>query len=443
MEHFDAKRWGEAYEEYKKSLEIKTTAKAMTQAASSLHQLYRHDEALALYEKMLREFPNAEPAFRTAVETSIAEVSKFVVKLTIVGDTPAGARLYIDDRQRGNLPISEPLSVAVGVRKIRVEQDGFMPITVTEDIKPGQKSVELRATSRKGILSVSEKHGWTLEVEVDGQRLGVTPWKGVVDAGEHRVQLRGFVGLQALEECTTPEAGASGAVKAPREGAQMASPVQTATVKLYEVTPVVLSAQDVDASLRVESTPSGAYVTIDGKVVGRTPWEGRLLLGEHAVEVRAAGFLLARQSVRLERRKQREVQVVLEREPDPEGERRTRNIAVGVGYGVGTLGLGLLAVTGGLALKEVGEVRSRCGGTSCPQSERDKLDEAGDLATLATVGLVVGAVGVAAGTTALFVLQPSGGERRAGAPGGGAKPAAGVAWRAGVGLGRFEIEGRF
>ncbi|WP_437293121.1 PEGA domain-containing protein [Sorangium sp. So ce426] len=438
-QYFADKEWLKAHDEYVKSLSQEKTMSAMTALASTLRQLERYNESLDLYEKVLLE-PKLPSNLMDDVRRGVEDLRKRVGTLELTGDTPVGARLLIDEKERATLPLLAPLRVPTGTRQISVKKDGFEPIAATAEVKPGQKSVvELRAPSRKGRLSVSEKHGWALEVEIDGQRLGVTPWEGLVEPGEHRVQLRGFVGLQALAECTAPEAGAGGA-EAAREGAKMESPVQTATVKLYEVTPVVLSAQDVDASLRVESTPSGAHVNIDGKVVGRTPWEGRLPLGEHAVEVRAAGFLLAKQAVRLERRKQREVQVVLEHEPDPDAQRRTRNIAAGVGYGVGTLGFGLLAVTGGLALKEVGEVRARCGGTSCPQSERQKLDEAGDLGTLATVGLVVGAVGVAAGTTALFVLQPGGDERR---PGGGAKASGGVAWRAGVGLGRFEIEGRF
>ncbi|WP_437618752.1 PEGA domain-containing protein [Sorangium sp. So ce1151] len=442
--HFDEGDFREAYDEYRTSVALHKTPKAMAAAASSLRELGRYDEAMNQYEQVKRDFRDLEPAIKVKVDKGLEELATLVGTLEVTGDMPAGARLFVDDRERGKLPLSEPLRVAVGTWKLRAEKEGFEPITATAEVKSGQKSVaELRASSRKGRLSVREKHGWVLEVEVDGQRLGVTPWEGLVDPGEHQVRLRGFVGLDALAECTAPEPGASGTAEAAREGVKMASLVQTATVKLYEVTPVVVSAEDVDASLRVESTPGGAHVIIDGRGVGRTPWEGRLPLGEHAIEVRAAGFLLAKQAVRLERRKQREVQVVLEREPDPEGERRTRNIAATVGYGVGAAGLGLLAVTGGLALKEVGEVRSRCGGTSCPQSEREKLDEAGDLGTLATVGLVVGAVGVAGGTAALFVLQPSGGDRRPGAPGGGAKPAGGVAWRAGVGLGRFEIEGRF
>ncbi|AUX45921.1 uncharacterized protein SOCE26_074230 [Sorangium cellulosum] len=443
MKLFDAGDYREAYDEFRKSLALKKTKTAMAQAASCLRQLGRYDEALDQYEEVLREYPNLSAKFGADVATAIAELSRLVGTLELAGDTPAGGALFVDDQLRGKLPLSGPLRVAVGTHRIRVEKDGFEPISAVVDVQAGQKSVaELRASARKGRLSVSERHNWVLAVELDGKEVGVTPWEGLVEPGEHQVRLRGFVGLDALAECAAPEAGAVGTAAA-QDGAKMASPVETAVVRPFEVTRVTPGAEEQDASLRIESTPSGARLTIDGKAVGPTPWEGRLPLGEHAIEVSAGGFVPSKQPVQLVRRKQRELSVVLEREPDLAGMRRVRNVAAGVGYGVGVLGLGVFAVTGGLALTKVGDVKSRCGGTSCPEKERANVDAAADLGTLATVGLVVGGLGAAAGTVALFVLEPEGSERRGGGGPGGSQAAGGVAWTVGMGPGRFEIEGRF
>ncbi|XXY12236.1 PEGA domain-containing protein [Sorangium sp. So ce185] len=370
----------------------------------------------------------------------MAELSRLVGTLEMAGDAPPGGSLFVDDRLRGKLPLSEPLRVAVGTHRIRVDKDGFEPITAVVDVLAGQKSVaELRASVRKGRLSVSERHNWVLTVELDGKEVGVTPWEGLVEPGEHQVRLRGFVGLDALAECSAPEAGAAAA----RDRARMASPAQAAVVRPFEVTRVMLGAEEQDASLRIESTPSGARLTIDGKAVGLTPWEGRLPLGEHALEVSARGYVRSRQPVQLVRRKQRELSVVLEREPDLAEIRRLRNVMVGVSYGVGALGLGVFAVTGSMALAKVRDIKSRCGGTSCPESERANVDAAADLGTLATAGLMMGAAGVGGGTSLLFGLDLRRIERRGGAGPGGSQAAGEVAWTVGIGPGGFAIEGRF
>jgi hypothetical protein len=54
---------------------------------------------------------------------------------------------------------------------------------------------------------------------------------------------------------------------------------------------------------------------------------------------------------------------------------------------------------------------------------------------VSVVGLVVGGLGVAAGTVVLLVVRPEGKERRA--------SAGGVGWKAGVGMGRIKLEGSF
>jgi PEGA domain len=363
--------------------------------------------------------------------------------VTLAGDVPEGASVFVDNRLRGKLPWRGPLRLSKGVREIRVEKEGFEPIAALVEVGAGRDSVAwLVAKTRQGRLVVSEKHNWALQVELDGEVVGVTPWEGPATPGEHEVRLRGFVGLAALAECVAPEAGAPG-TEAAQEGATMASPVETAAVRLFEVTRVTLGAEEQDASLRIESTPSGARVMIDSKGVGWTPWEGRLSLGEHAIEVSAGGFVSSTQPVRLVRRKQRELSVVLEPEPDLAGLRRMRNVAAGVGFGVGALGLGVSAVTGALAWGKVSDLKSVCQSNTCPPSEQENLNAARRLETLATVGLVVGSLGVAAGTIVFFALKPKRGERRADTASRTTQAGDAMDWRVGVGPGRLQMEGSF
>jgi hypothetical protein len=76
-----------------------------------------------------------------------------------------------------------------------------------------------------------------------------------------------------------------------------------------------------------------------------------------------------------------------------------------VGFGVGAAGLILGGVTGALALSDHSKLAGECSGGSCDSSHKSDLDSYHSMATLSTVGFVVGGVGVAAGAL-LLVLQP-------------------------------------
>ncbi|AUX46793.1 uncharacterized protein SOCE26_083020 [Sorangium cellulosum] len=427
--HFDKQEYREAMEAFRRSLWLKKNRNTMGYIASCLKQLGQYDDALEQYEEMRREYPKLPAKIEAIVAADMAELSGLVGTLAVAGDAPAGASLFVDDRLRGKLPLDMPLRVSAGSRAVRVEKEGFAPLTTTVQVRAGKENVaELVATARKGRLVVNEKHNWVLHVELDGKEVGVTPWEGLVNVGEHKVRLHGFMGVEALAACEVPATAA-------KEGAKVASSVAATSVRLYEETRVVLGAEEQDALLRVESAPAGATVRIDLKEVGKAPWEGRLPLGEHVVEVSAGGFFSARRAVRLERRKQRELSVSLERQPDLLAEARAarnRKIGVGLAYGVGVAGLGVFAVAGGLALGKLNELDERCPNKQCPSTEAGNQRAAAALGTTATVGLVVGGLGAAAGTAVLLLTRPGDGEQRAG-----------PSVSAGVGLGGFEVKGRF
>lgn len=375
----------------------------------------------------------------------MAALKTRVGTLVVAGDTPPGASVFVDDRLRGTLPLSAALRVGVGGHVVRLEKDRFDPIVATVDISARREStVLLRATAKKGRLVIGESHGWALQVELDGKDVGVTPWEGAVETGDHQVKLKGFVGLAALTECAAPDVGAGGTPKAATDGAKVESAAVTASVRLYEVTPVALGAEERDASLRLESTPSRATVSIDSRVVGQTPWEGRLGLGEHAIDLNAAGFFPATQRVQLVRHKQRELQIVLEREPDTARLHKIRVVGPGVSYGVGALGLGVFAVTGGLALTAVKELETECPDHSCFRSEHPKITRAATLGTVSTMGLVVGSLGLVAGTTVILLTRPPDEKPRPSGRVALSRPT-GPSWNAGLGLGlgRFTVEGTF
>ena len=207
-EYFERGDYREAYDEFRKTMALKRTRAVLGFAASSLRQMGRYDEALDRYEEIVRDYPNLPRDFKTKVDTAIADLQGLVGTLSVAGDAPAQAALFVDDRPRGQLPLAAPIRVAQGIHAILVQKEGFEPIAGSIEVKPGtMNTVTLVAKSKQGRLEVDEKRNWPMAVELDGQDVGVTPWRGFVTPGEHRVRLHGFMPLDALAECSAPEAG--------------------------------------------------------------------------------------------------------------------------------------------------------------------------------------------------------------------------------------------
>lgn len=76
--------------------------------------------------------------------------------------------------------------------------------------------------------------------------------------------------------------------------------------------------------------------------------------------------------------------------------------------GVGVVGMGVFAVAGSMSNGTFSELEDACGGGPCPSSQNDVIDRGQTEQTIANVGLIVGAVGLAAGAALLIVDLTSG-----------------------------------
>jgi hypothetical protein len=436
---YDAADYAGALEEYRAALRGHRTAATMHAVAACLEQLARYVEALDQYDELREEFPKLSKSLEAKVAPAIEKLRSKVGTLVVQDDALSGALLVVDKIPRGPLPLAKPLRLSTGKHDVRVQKEGFDSIPGTVDVKPGQDNpAQLGAKPNVGRLTVKEKHGWVLRVEIDGKEVGPTPLLGYkIEPGDHRVRLSGFVGLDTLAECAAPDASAVTPASpgttgvGARDRVKMESPAETATVRVYEETWKTLEAKDQDSSLVIASTPSGASVSIvcgDVRLNGETPWEGAVPLGDCTVEVAKKGFLPMTRPVQVERRKQVALPVMLE--PDPaEQRRRARYAGAAAAYGVGALGLVVFAVTGALAIDKVSQLKSSnsgCMGTQCPLTQQGTVTAAQTLANVSTASLVVGGIGAATGTVVLLVLRP---------PTTGGGPGAGV--------GQIELLGRF
>lgn len=400
LDHFKKKEYAQAIEAFQKALALQRTAGAMAQMASALNAIGRYDEALRWYETVLAEFPKASTGLRLKVNAELTDLVAKVGTIAVEGDVIKDSRLFVDSRDVGALPLEAPVRVLAGVHEVRAEKPGFAPIKASVEVSAGKPSVaKLVAPKREGKLDIKEKHNWRLHIEIDGKDFGLSPQLIPIEIGEHRVRLRGFMGPDALLACETPE-------QAVDTGARMESEEKPVTVELYETQSVELSAEDMDASLRVESTPKGATLRIDGRDMGQTNWEGRLPLGEHSIELSLGGFEIGKQRVTLERRKQQQIGMLLQRIPEPPGFWTGRTVGATAAFGVGLLGIGVFGVTGGLALQASSDLQAACVNGTCSGSKADEIERARTLGNAALAGLVVGGIGVVTGSVVLIAAKP-------------------------------------
>lgn len=289
-ELFKQQAWAAALAELLESRRLHPTKNATANAAYCLRKLGRYDEALDLYEALLRDFKDVPADLKDEAQRAILELRGLVGTIEI-GESEPGAAISIDGQARGEHPSIGPLRVAAGSHTVRLYKAGFEPFETRVEVA-GRKTVQLDAKLAplvaSGRLKVIEQSGAALDVLVDGSLVGKTPWEGRVPVGEHVVLLRG-------------------------DGALGTQPASVA-VELDRTVPLTLAAEELASVLRIEPVPASARLAIDSVAVGRGIWEGRLRAGEHKVEIAEPGFLTVTLAITLARGKRERTQVALERD---------------------------------------------------------------------------------------------------------------------------------
>jgi hypothetical protein len=292
VEHTDRGEWDAALVEFLKSREILPTAKNTYNAAVCLRRVNRFDEALDMYEALLRDFPNLPANERRLGEQELAQLKRSVGTIELKGGAE-GANVVIDGRERGVLPLSAPVRVGTGTHTVRVTRDGFLPFEARVEVAGLQTAtvqIQLAALTAGGRLHVAQQTGKALDVVVDNSVVGKTPWDGVLPPGDHTVLLRG-------------------------EGKEGTQPVRV-SVKLNQTATLNLLPEVLEGSIRVQAKPATATVAVDGVPVGPGAWEGRLRAGLHTVDVTADGYLAFKRDVDLKKDAPEAVEVELGRDPN-------------------------------------------------------------------------------------------------------------------------------
>ncbi|MBW2456300.1 MAG: hypothetical protein JRI68_17405 [Deltaproteobacteria bacterium] len=165
-------------------------------------------------------------------------------------------------------------------------------------------------------------------------------------------------------------------------------------------------------SIEVSGPPSEAVaLTLNGESVEADSGEMDLNPGEYTVVARADEHQEARQTLNLEAGQRETMTLTLEPVPvelPPPPEEPLPIIPIAL-IGGGALGIGVGIVTGAMALDSAAELRDTCPQNPCPTEHESLADDANTLATVSTVGFVVGGVAVAAGGAWLIwdlVIEP-------------------------------------
>ncbi len=179
---------------------------------------------------------------------------------------PSGALVYINDEERGSTPFAATQLAAQQQHTVRIEKQGFQPVTRTIKIEEGENpALNVTLSSSYGGLSVSSQPSGA-SVIIDGQEVGTTPYLNQeIGAGrEHEVQVT-LEGYESVTRSVTVSEGAT----------------QSIDVTLSAATNFVT----------VTSRPDRAQVIIDDQRVGLTPLqELEYQIGMHSIELKKRGY---------------------------------------------------------------------------------------------------------------------------------------------------------
>jgi len=195
--------------------------------------------------------------------------------------------------------------------------------------------------------------------------------------------------------------------EAQTSGEKYAQTGETAKVERDELNPKIAL-----VSANVTTAELGATLTIGGKEVPQDRWGKPFpaMPGNVDVRLEAPGKTAATQSVSAAGGETKDVTIGFAAAPIDGGEQgggsKMSGMRIGAfaAAGVGLAGFVTFAVAGSMSNSTYDKLKSSCGEGPCPQEFAADVDKGKTQQTVANVGLIIGAVGVAAGAT-LFVLS--------------------------------------
>ena len=171
-----------AFAEFSRAYQIAPNYRVLYNLAQV--ELERHDYASAMhfFQRYLKDGGAEVDAERRAeVEREIEALKNRVAELTVKSNV-TGAEVSIDGTVIGTLPLSAPVLVSAGVRRIAARKEGYQALERTLSVAGGDKPVlELTLQPLQGARPVSTASSTTAADSSGGVPAGA--WIGFVAAG--------------------------------------------------------------------------------------------------------------------------------------------------------------------------------------------------------------------------------------------------------------------
>jgi hypothetical protein len=241
-------------------------------AAICLERLGRYDEALEMFEELLRAFgAGLSPIDQATLGQVLHVLAEKVGSIQITANVDG--QVIVDGRDRGRLPLIGPVRVRGPRHLIRIAKDGYAPFEMVLDVAPGALvavNAQLRLLKGVGLLRVEDAASEGADVFIDGRRVGTVPWEGVVDPGRHLVWTR--------------------------RGSRGSAPVTILAIQ-GQTALARMASSALGPTVRIDVSPPTAEISLDGMPLGSRSWEGRLPVGLHQVSVAEAGYVAESRSL--------------------------------------------------------------------------------------------------------------------------------------------------
>ena len=265
-------------DDYQRALEYFLRSRAIVasvpntlNAAVSLRQLGRFDEALELFEELLTKFrDDIGDDERATLAGEMSAARGKVGSIDLIANVDG--MLVIDGRQRGKLPLLAAVRVLPGRHVVQVIKEGFGAFRSNVDVKLGQTTqvdAKLEPLAAAGRVRVDGAGALGAQVRIDGANVGTVPWEGTLSPGPH---------LFSLER-----------------GNEGSAPKRITVVLGQTVTAEALLAP-LGEEQRVLVEPASAELMLDGVPLGSGRWQGRLPIGGHALTALEEGYVSGKQS---------------------------------------------------------------------------------------------------------------------------------------------------
>jgi hypothetical protein len=158
--------------------------------AAAEKNLRRYVKVSELVERYVQESGDKlTESDRSEAQALLDTVKAFIAEVTFTV-SPDGARIFVDDAEVGTAPLSKPVRLEMGERRLRVQKEGFLPYTAPRSFDGGTTAtvqVTLEAERHEGKLTISAAAGDS--IKVDGKAVGTGSYQGTLASGLHRVEV--------------------------------------------------------------------------------------------------------------------------------------------------------------------------------------------------------------------------------------------------------------